>query len=136
MPIGKDIYNVLSKKSAARRQRVESLGRLPVEQPPTVHQFQKNKASRTVPMNIHILEAANAGRRQTSPTEGMPAVNGRSGPELVKKAVAKVRSKTKTPDPTAGAIKPVNAGRKCSQCKQAGHTKRTCPKSKGQRRTK
>lgn len=135
MPIGKQIYDVISKRHGARHQKMSELSeeriRSGPQEPPTIQQSKKNEASRTIPMNIHITEAANLGLRLISPNEGMPAVNGESGPELVKKAVTKVRPKTKTLDPTAGAIEPVNAGRKCSQCKQSGHTKRTCSNKGG-----
>ena len=145
MPIGKKIYNQMSKKAGERKARIESLvrkrmsvGNKPIE-PPTVEQFKKNMVARTKSNSVHILELAGAGPRQISPNEGMPAVNGKSGPELVKKAVTKIRPKQKRLDPTAGAIKPTDtkkskkfASRKkparlCSNCNKPGHTKRTCP---------
>jgi hypothetical protein len=145
MPIGKDIYKQMSKKAGERKARIEMLvekrmrsGGKPVE-PPTVEQFKKNIVARTKSNSLHITELAGAGPRNISPNEGMPAINGKSGKEVVAKAVTKVRPKTIEVDPTAGAIrlketkknKNATSGKKaprcCGSCGKPGHTKRTCP---------
>ena len=144
MPIGKDIYTQMSKKSGERKKRIEDIvskrmksGNSPIE-PPKISQSKKNLTARTSSNSMHILELAGAGPRKISPNEGMPAVNGKSGDELVAKAVTKVLPKIKTMDPTAGAIKPTDtkkkekstsrkkSGRRCSSCNKVGHTKATC----------
>jgi hypothetical protein len=145
MPVGKNIYNQMSKKIGERKVRQQEMtdermrsGKPPLE-PPTVDQFRKNIVARTKSNSVHILELAGAGPRQTSPNEGMPAVNGKSGEEIVEKAVTKIKSKTPEVDPTAGAILPTDMTkdknstsgkkreRRCSSCNQTGHTKRSCP---------
>ena len=145
MPIGKKIYQQMAKKSGERKARIQETvnkrmrtGGKPIE-PATVEQFRKNIVARTKSNSLHITELAGAGRRNISPNEGMPAINGKSGPDIVKKAVAKVRPKQKVMDPTAGAIKLKDkkknkksvsgkkAARHCGSCGTPGHTKRTCP---------
>jgi hypothetical protein len=145
MPIGKDIYKQMSKKAGERQARINEVvekrmksGLGPIE-PPTVEQYKKNLVARTKSNSLHITELAGAGPRNLSPNEGMPAVNGKSGKEVVAKAVAPVRSKVSTVDPTAGAILPSDTkkskkstsrkqrARACSSCGKSGHTKRTCP---------
>lgn len=143
MPIGKEIYKQMSKRSGERKKRLEDIvmkrmttGKLAIE-PPTIEQFKKNVVIRTKSNSLHILELVGAGRH-ISPNEGMPAINGKSGPEIVKKAVTKVRPKYKELDPAAGAIQPIETkksekptsgkktARRCSNCGKPGHTKRTC----------
>ncbi len=144
MPIGKDIYSQISKKSGERKARIEKIVKKRMKSgekpstPPTVKQVDKNVSSTVKSNSLHITELAKV-KRQVSPNEGMPAVNGKSGKELVAKAVSPVRSKVKLPDPTAGVIKLVDkkksksndsrkrAPRLCGTCKQPGHTKRKCP---------
>lgn len=145
MPIGKDIYKQISKKAGQRKARYEELvakrirsGDKPPE-PPTVKQSDKNITSTTRSNSLHITEMAKTPPRQISPNEGMPAINGKSGEELVKKAVTPVRPKVKPIDPTAGVIKKLdkkksknidsrkNTPRLCSACNEPGHTKRSCP---------
>jgi len=147
MPIGKDIYNVLSKKHGERKARLDNIvkkrinsGDKPV-MPPTVEQFKKNVVTRTKLNSIHISELAGASKRQLSPNEGMPAINGKSGKELVEKAVTKIRPRVTKIDATAGAILPKETkkkknetsrkttDRRCGNCNKAGHTKRSCPQS-------
>lgn len=147
MPIGKDIHKQLSKRSGARKERLNKIvaermkvNKKPVE-PPTVDQFTKNVVARAKSNSIHILELAGVGRRHVSPNEGMPAVNMKSGEEVVRKAVTKVLPKVKEVDPAAGAILPTDtkksknstsrkkAPRLCSGCNKAGHTKRSCPET-------
>ena len=145
MPIGKEIHKQFSKRAGDRRDRVNKLaeervraGLGPIE-PPTVEQYKKNIVARAKSSSLHITELANSGPRRVSPNEGMPAINWKSGAEIVKKAVTKVRPKTRPGDPTAGAIKPTDTkkskksssrkkpARRCSNCSQPGHTKRSCP---------
>jgi len=127
VPIGKTIYNQMSKRHGRKQEKIEGLNKkkkvAPV--PPTVHQFKKNETTLGSSINLHITELAKTGLRLVSPNEGMPAVNGKSGPEVVKKAVAKVKSKVKEVSPTSGVIK--SSQKRCSQCKKTGHTKRACP---------
>jgi hypothetical protein len=128
VPIGKKIYDVISKKFKAKKEQVEKVAtRDGAIEPPTVHQYTKNKVTRASSKNVHIVDLA--GPRNISPNEGMPAVNGKSGPEIVKKAVTKVRPKTPNLDPSAGAIEKTGTQRKCSSCKKPGHTKRNCPRT-------
>jgi len=144
MPIGKEIYKQMAKKSDKRKERIQKLvdkrmkeGSKPIE-PPTVEQFKKNIVARTKSNSLHITELAGAGPRNISPNEGMPAINGKSGPEVVRKAVTKVRPKNKEVDPTSGAIKLQDSNknkkatsgkkgvRRCGTCGKPGHTKTTC----------
>jgi hypothetical protein len=144
MPIGKNIYSQMSKKAGERKKRIDKVvnarmnsGSGPME-PPTVEQYKKNIVARTKSNSLHITELAGVGRR-ISPKEGMPAVNGKSNEEVVKKAVRKIRPKTKEVDPAAGAIQPTDTkknkksisrkkqDRLCGNCKRPGHTKRSCP---------
>lgn len=144
MPIGKNIYKKLSKKHGKRRERSLEVAKkrlrsgLGPQEPPTVDQYKKNIVVRVKSHDVHITELANS-KRQVSPNEGMPAVNGKSGQEIVEKAVKKVGTKKTEIDPTAGAILPVDKKktkkstsgkkpvRRCSSCNQTGHTKRSCP---------
>ncbi len=146
MPIGKEIYTQMSKKAGERKKRIDKViqkrmksGAGAVE-PATVEQYKKNVVVRVKSNSLHITELAGVGRR-ISPNEGMPAVNGKSGKEVVKKAVTKIRPRRKEVDPTAGAILPTDtkkskkstsrkkAPRRCSNCSEPGHTKRSCPSS-------
>jgi len=145
VPIGKDIYKQMSKRASSRKDRIDKIvkqrmvsGESPVS-PPSVDQYKKNIVVRIHSNSLHITELAGARKRHVSPNEGMPAVNSKSGEEVVKKAVTKIRSKVKKADPTAGAILPVEKSknkkttsrkkpsRRCSNCNQSGHTKRSCP---------
>lgn len=137
MPIGKDIYNQLG-RFESRRQRFHAASKVFVR-PPTISQFEKNITSTIKSNSLHILDLAKAGPRNISPNEGMPALNGKSGKEIIKKAVKKIGSKNNTPNPTAGAILPMDtkknkkggsrkiASRRCGNCRNEGHTKRNCP---------
>lgn len=145
MPIGKDIYKKMARRSGERAKRIEKITeermrkRLGPVEPPTVEQFKKNIVSRTKSNSVHITELVGTGPRLISPNEAMPAVNGKSGEEVVKKAVSKTKPKATELSPTAGAIHPVgmknskkstsrkNSPRRCSSCNQVGHTKRSCP---------
>ena len=108
MPIGKDIYKQFSAKFDQKKERVKKLARLQSRQgapiPAQVPEFTKKTVVRAMSNNIHVANVVGK-RRSISPTEGMPAVNGKSGPEVVKKAVRKPRSRITEVDPTAGAIK-------------------------------
>jgi hypothetical protein len=128
MPIGKKIHEVMSKKFKDKKKRTkDAAAKGPVE-PATVDQFRKNKVARSKSLNIHIVDLA--GPRQISPNEGMPAINGKSGEEVVKKAVTKVRPKTEaTKFDGAGAIEQSSGKKqkKCGACREPGHTRRNCP---------
>lgn len=144
MGVGKEIYNAISKNWGDRKKRLHEQAEerikqgLPPELPPTVDQYRKNIVTRAKSNSIHITELAGV-KRQISPNEAMPAVNGKSGEEIVEKTVTKVKPKKKELDPTAGVIKPMetkssnkptsrkNSTKKCSNCSSPNHTKRTCP---------
>lgn len=144
MGVGKEIYDTISKNWGDRKKRLHEKTEerirkgLPPELPPTVDQYRKNIVTRAKSNSIHITELAGV-KRQVSPNEAMPAVNGKSGEEVVEKAVTKVKTKKKEPDPTAGAIQPTETKsskkptsrkkptRKCSNCSSPDHTKRACP---------
>jgi len=144
MPVGKKIYNQISKKAGERKARYEKVVEKRINSgdkppvPPTVKQADKNVTSITSSNSLHITEMAKTPPLQISPNEGMPAVNGKSGAEVVAKAVTPIRSKVKSVDPTAGAIKSVgkdknksagshkSAPRLCSTCNKQGHTKGDC----------
>ena len=108
MPIGKDIYKQLSAKFDQKKKRVKKLQGLHSRQgaptPPKVPKATRSTVVRAMSNNIHVANVVGKPRA-ISPTEGMPAVNGKSGPEIVKKAVRKPKSRIAKVDPTAGAIK-------------------------------
>ena len=128
MPIGKKIYEVISKKFKGKKEQIKKAAKNGAIEPATVHQYTKNKVTRASSKNVHITDLA--GPRNISPNEGMPAINGKSGPKLVKKAVTKVRPKTPNIVNTGGVIEQASTQRKCSLCKEPGHTKRKCPRNK------
>ncbi|TFH25875.1 hypothetical protein E4G67_00275 [Candidatus Bathyarchaeota archaeon] len=126
MPVGKKIYDMMSEKFDGKKKRANTIAKkLGAVEPPTVDQFKKNKVTRAASKNVHTVNLV--GPRHVSKNEGMPAVNGKSGPELVKKAVTKIRLKEKRLDPAAGAINQTGRASKCSLCGKPGHTKRSCP---------
>jgi len=135
MPIGKDIYKVLSKHQDRKKLGVDT------EQvaPATIDQWRVNSVTRAKSKNVHITELAGPKRRMISPNEGIPAVNGKSGEEVKEKFIHKPRLINVKVDVTAGAIEPTKTKKvaapnkipkarvkKCSNCHKPGHTKRTC----------
>jgi len=103
MPIGKEIYKQIGKRFGERHQRMAELGKQGPEVPPTVQQAIKNKTSLSKSDNLHITELAQV-RRNISPTEGKPAVNGSADAEKIEKIVGKPKG-PKSPRAGSAAIK-------------------------------
>jgi len=142
MPIGKNIYNKLSKRHGERHKRLlEHAKRVAIGEdsptPPEVNGI-NNIPVAAKPKNVdsHIPP------RKVSPMEGVPAVNSQSGPEVVEKAVHPPRDKyprlkaseaainpahvAKSKKATQGSNKAKKRERRCSLCRETGHTKKTC----------
>lgn len=136
MPIGKDIFNVISKRHKARKVRQAQAGKEHGEPPAKVEQFKLNKVARASSTNVNIVDLV-GGPRKVSPNEGTPAVNAIAGQEAKERFVHKPKLKDVKLDDTAGAItmtpqkgaapkKAKSKDRKCGNCGESGHTKRTC----------
>ncbi len=95
----KQIFDMFSPKIAKNRRKRREVGKRESKDPqapPTVNNYTHNKP--TVARSLNMQPVAVEKRRVIPKTEGMPAVNGKSGQKLVDKAVTKVRPKVKTPD--------------------------------------
>ena len=113
----KKVYDLLSPKIGDKRKMRRDVAKSQRDNPPvppTVDNYRKNKPVMARSLNIQPVIPE---RRKTSPTEGMPAVNGKSGARLVEKAVTKVRSKVKLPD-LSNAVIPMTGGKNDSKQKR------------------
>lgn len=100
----KKVYDMLSPRIAKNRAHRRKVGKEEAkgpQTPPTVDNYRMNKPLVARSLNIQPVVQK---RRVLAKTEGMPAVNGKSGDEIVKKAVTKVKPKKPTPDISAAAI--------------------------------
>jgi len=119
VPIGKDIHRVLSKKWKPREEKKN----IPVSEPAKINQSEKNINSWAKPQNVHITVAP---PRRVSKNEGMPAVNGKSGEEVVKANVHKPRRKEKRVKAGEAAIKQ----KATTDGKSSSSKKTTSPRSR------
>lgn len=114
----KKIHDILSPKIGEKRKRRKEVAKSQRDNPPvppTVDNYRKNKPIVARSLNIQPVISK---PRKTSPTEGMPAVNSKSGARLVEKAVAKVQSKVKLPD-LSHAVIPMTGGKSDSKQKNS-----------------
>lgn len=145
MPVGKKIYHKMMKRHGERRKREVAWER---------------KVSARVESNTHVVDGTNnkpvvskptnapkgQKKRMVSPMEGAPAINGKAGVDVVEKAVHPTKSKTPVISGGDAAINPAHMKgakkvkpkkkvgkkqRRCSVCKQTGHTKKTCKMRNG-----
>ncbi len=120
----KAIHDLLSPKIAERRKRKKAAEAARVKNPPippTVNNYHKNKPFMARSLNVQPTTPV---KLKINPTIGMPAVNGKSGEEVVKKAVHKVRPKKPIVDPRDAALNVTPGGKSGPKSK----TKRTSSK--------
>jgi hypothetical protein len=123
----KATYDAFSPKIAQKRKIRKKIAKEQREnppEPPKVDNYRVNKPRTARSLNVQPVVAE---QRKIASTEGMPAVNGKSGPEIVKKAVTKVRPKSPTPNVKDAAL-PVALGKDKSN---GSKPKRTGTSSKG-----
>lgn len=88
------IHDVFSKKINQKKKKAASVKRKELKNPPippTVNNYEANNPVVAKSLNQHPAPVHN--KRNIAKTEGMPAVNGKSGEKVVKKAVTRVKSK-------------------------------------------
>lgn len=127
MPIGKDIYDVLSKNYSKRRKNKEELRKKELDKnkrpkaPALVDNFKVGAPRVARSLNIQPIE--DVKQRKISPDEGKPVVNANTD---VKKFIHPPKAMDKHPlnQPEAGVINPKNIkSRRKSNVKQTGKNK-------------
>jgi hypothetical protein len=99
----KKTYDLMSPKIKDKRRAKAEAGPLGAIAPATIDNYRVNNPRMARSLNIQPVIQE---KRQLADTEGMPAVNGKSGKELVQKAVKPVGSRVEEVNAADAAIKP------------------------------
>lgn len=131
MPIGKKIYEVLSKRSGDRRKKMANKLKtaLPPESPAKASIRSKGEIVRSKSSSVQIV---NLGpRRKISPKEGRPAVNSSADIDHLIHTPKKIDNIDYSDVSLEKAIKPKGkedkkSKAKCKKCGMSGHNARSC----------
>jgi hypothetical protein len=105
-------YDAMSPKIAEKRRAKAAAAEQEARTPATIDNYRVNNPKMARSLNIQPVQPQ---KRSLAKTEGMPAVNGKSGEEVVKKAVKPVGSKVLEVNPADAAIKSKNVKGKRQQ---------------------
>lgn len=105
----KKTYDMMSPKIAEKRKARDEARRLETVAPATIDNYRVNNPKMARSLNVQPVIQK---KRELAKTEGMPAINGKSGEEIVKKAVKPVGSKVEEVNAADAAIKLSNVKKK------------------------